>query len=62
MKLEITVTEVNEIIKSLPDKPEPFFEMMRVELQRAVTTYMEAIMRAELTEWLGRERYCRGAG
>ena len=62
MKLEITVTEVNEIIKSLPENPEPFFEMMRFELQQAVSTYLDAVMRAELRDWLGRERYARGNG
>jgi len=62
VKLEITVAEVHEIIKSLPEQTGAFFEMMRGELQRAVTAYLEAVMRAELTEWLGRERYRRGAG
>jgi len=62
VKLEITVTEVNEIIKSLPENPEPFFEMMRFELQQAVSTYLDAVMRAELRDWLGRERYARGNG
>ncbi len=62
MKLEITVTEVHEIIKSLPEQSGSFFERMRGELQRAVRAYLEAVMRAELTQWLGRERHGRGHG
>lgn len=63
MKLEITVTEAKEIFKSLHEQnPEPFFEMIRSEIQQAVTAYLGAAMRAELTEWLGREPYVRGHG
>jgi putative transposase len=62
VKLEITVAEVKEIIKSLPEQPEPFFEMMRFEIQQAVTAYLGAVMRAELSDWLGRERYARSHG
>ena len=62
MKLEITVTEVHEIIKSLPEQSGSFFERMRGELQRAVRAYLEAVMRTELTDWLGRERYQRTGG
>ncbi len=63
MKLEITVTEAKEIFKSLHEQnPEPFFEMIRSEIQQAVTAYLGAVMRTELTEWLGREPYVRGHG
>lgn len=62
MKLEITVTEVKEIFKSLHDRPEQFFEMMRLDIRQAVTAYLDTVMRAELTDWLGRERYQRTGG
>ena len=62
MKLEITVTEVAEIIKSLHSHPEQLFETMRVEIQQAVSAYLDAVMRAELTACLGRERYQRTGG
>lgn len=62
MKLEITVTEVTEIIKSLHSHPEQLFETMRVEIQQAVSAYLDAVMRAELTACLGRERYQRTGG
>jgi hypothetical protein len=54
VKLEITVAEVKEIIKSLPEQPQQFFEMMRSDIQQAVTAYLDAVMRTELTDWLGR--------
>ncbi len=62
MKLEITVTEVTEIIRSLPEQSEPFFETMRFKFQQAVSEYLEAVMLAELRDWLGRERYARAHG
>jgi putative transposase len=62
VKLEITVTEVKEIFKSLHDRPEQFFEMMRLDIPQAVTAYLDTVMRAEMTAWLGRERYQRTEG
>ena len=59
MKLEITVTEVKEIFKSLHEHPEQLFEMMRSDIQQAVAAYLDAVMRTELTDCLGRERYQR---
>ena len=62
MKLEITVSEVKEIFKSLHEQPQQFFEMMRSDIQQAVAAYLDAVMRTELTDWLGRERYQRTGG
>jgi putative transposase len=62
VKLEITVTEVKEIFKSLHEQPQQFFEMMRSDIQQAVAAYLDAVMRTELTDWLGRERYQRTGG
>jgi putative transposase len=59
VELEITVTEVKEIIKSLHDTPDQLFEMIRSDIQRAVAAYLDALMQAELTAALGRERYQR---
>lgn len=60
MKLEITISEAKEIFKSLDQDPEQLFEMIRFDLQQAVQQYLDAMMRAELTHWLGREPYARG--
>ena len=59
MKLEITVTEVKEIIKSLHEHPEQLFEMIRSDIRHSVAAYLDALMQAELTAALGRERYQR---
>jgi integrase len=60
MKLEITISEAKEIFKSLDQDPEQLFEMIRFDLQQAVQQYLDAMMRAGLTHWLGREPYARG--
>jgi putative transposase len=60
VKLEITISEAKEIFKSLDQDPEQLFEMIRFDLQQAVQQYLDAMMRAELTHWLGREPYARG--
>jgi putative transposase len=64
VKLEITVAEVGEIIKSLHTRPEQLFELIRSDIRASVATYLDALMQAELTACLGRERYQRleGAG
>ncbi len=59
MKLEITVSEVQEIIKSLDAKPEQLFEMIRSDIRESVAAYLNALMQAELTAALGRECYQR---
>lgn len=59
MKLEITVSEVQEIIKSLDEKPDQLFEMIRSDIRDSVAAYLDALMQAELTAALGRERYQR---
>ncbi len=59
MKLEITVSEVQEIIKSLDAKPDQLFEMIRSDIRESVAAYLDALMQAELTATLGRERYQR---
>jgi hypothetical protein len=36
--------------------------MMRSDIQQAVAAHLDAVMRTELTDWLGRERYQRTGG
>src|SRR5208283_3054445 len=61
MKLEITVSEVKEIFKAI-EKPEQFFEMIRFNVRETVGQYLSEMMKAELTNFLGRDRYVRGTG
>ena len=62
MKVEITVPEVVEIFNEIQKKPEALFEMIRVDLQQTVGEYLTAIMKAEMSHFLGREPYERESG
>jgi len=62
MKLEITVSEVQEVFKSLKERPEELFEMIRFDIREAVGQYLTAMMNAELSHFLGRGYYERGQG
>jgi putative transposase len=62
MKMEITVTEVRELINEIREQPESLFEMIRANVQETVGQYLSTLMSAELTHFLGRDRYERGEG
>ncbi len=62
MKLEVSVPEVVEIFNQIQNKPEKLFEMIRFDVQKTVGEYLSAMMNAELTHFLGRERYERVSG
>jgi len=59
MKLEVTVAEIGEIIKSIQKEPEQLFEMIRTDIKESVGRYLTALMEAELTQFIGREPYER---
>lgn len=59
MKLSINVPEVRSFIKDLAETPGKFFEMIRYNVQESVGKYLSALMDAELSFYLGRERYER---
>lgn len=59
MKVEISVPEVLSIFKEIQDRPENLFEMIRAEIRQNVGNYLSSIMDAELTRFLGRDRYER---
>jgi len=59
MKMEITIAEVFDLINEIRHKPESLFEMIRANVQETVGQYLSALMDAELTQFLGRERYER---
>jgi len=62
MKLEITVPEVRELINEISKEPGSLFDVIRVNVQETVGQYLSAMMDAELTHFLGRERYERCEG
>ena len=59
MRMELSVTEVVELINQVRHKPESLFEMIRTNVQETVGQYLSTLMDVELTEFLGRARYER---
>ena len=67
MKSVIKVTDVNvpetmETFKAILAKPEKMFEMLRVDFSRAAERAVSELIKLELTEFLGREKYERKNG
>jgi putative transposase len=62
MKLEISVSEVKEIFKEIQQQPEKLFEMIRSDIQKTAGEYLSSLIKAELTNFLGREPYERVPG
>jgi transposase-like protein len=62
MKMDLTVTEVVELINQIRHEPGNLFEMIRTNVQETVGQYLSLLMDVELTEFLGRGRYERGEG
>ncbi|MDH5561184.1 MAG: transposase [Deltaproteobacteria bacterium] len=58
MKLDITVTEVQELIKEISN-PESFLESIRFDVREAVEDFLSKLMSGELSEFLGRQPYER---
>ena len=59
MKMEITVTEVRDLINEIRQQPESLFEMIRANVQETVGQYLTKLMDSEMTHFLGRQRYER---
>jgi len=62
MKVEISVPEVREIFNEIQQQPQKLFEMIRFDIQETVGEYLSALVKAELTSFLGREPYERVSG
>lgn len=62
MKLEITVPEVIDFIKEIRNEQGNLFEMIRENVQETVGKYLTSLMDAEMTHFLGRNRYERFEG
>ncbi|MCJ7602334.1 MAG: IS256 family transposase [Desulfobulbaceae bacterium] len=59
--MEISVPEAREIFNEIQQQPEKLFEMIRFDIQQTVGDYLSSLIKAELTHFLGREPYERGA-
>jgi putative transposase len=62
MNIEISVSEVVNLIKELQKNPSRIFEMIGMNIQEDVGRYLTGLMKAELTHVLGREEYERKEG
>ena len=62
MKMELTVTEAKQLINEIRQQPDSIFEMIRANVKESVGQYLSELMEAELTGFLGRDRYERGEG
>ncbi len=62
MKMQISVAEVVELVNGIRSQPDSIFEMIRAEVKESVGQYMSGLMEAELTHFLGRDRYQRVVG
>ena len=62
MKVEISVPEVVDLFNKIQGQPERLFEMIRVDIRESVGHYLTKMMNAELTHFLGRDRYERVEG
>ena len=62
MKVEISVPEVIDLFKEVQKQPTQIFEMIRADVKETVGQYLTSLMNAELTHFLGRDRYERIEG
>ena len=59
MKIKLSVPEFLQVCKAIRLRPERIFKMIRSEVREAVGQYLNEMMKAELTEYLGRQPYER---
>ncbi|MFC1868846.1 transposase [Thermodesulfobacteriota bacterium] len=62
MKMEISVAEVVDLINEIRDQPQNLFEMIRTKVQETVGEHLSSLMDAEMTHFMGRNRYERCEG
>ena len=58
MKFKLTVSKFKEMFNSL-QSPDELLELLRVDFSNQVGIYLSQLMKAELSEHLGREPYER---
>lgn len=57
IELNVNVPEVKEFINDIAKAPSKIFDMLRLNVRGTVGKYLTALMKSELTVYLGRERY-----
>jgi len=61
MQLKVSVPEVLDLFKAIQTTHGSIFEMLRMNVQEEVGNYLSKLMGAELSHFLGRERYEHGS-
>lgn len=61
MELKLSVAEAVDIFKAIQETPGSIFEMVRMNVQEEVGSYLSSLMGAELGHFLGRKRYAHGS-
>lgn len=61
MQLEVSVTEFKELFNQL-QSPDELFSLLRLDVREQIGGYLSELMKAELTDFLGREKYERQEG
>lgn len=62
MELRVNVSEVREYIKGIAEAPGKIFNLVRNNVKESVGKYLSQLMEAELSLFIGRERYERDKG
>ena len=62
MKIDITVPEAIELFNEIQKQPQMIFDLIREDIKNSAGQYLSSLMDAELTEFIGRERYERKEG
>jgi putative transposase len=61
MELKLSVPEVVDLFKAIQPTQGSIFEMVRMNVQEEVGNYLSKLMGAELSHFLGREKYEHGS-
>ena len=59
METKTTVPEVGALFKEIMEAPERMFELFRIDMKHACEQAVKELIKAELTGFLGREKYQR---
>ena len=62
MKFELMVSEVKELINMLSESPVKIFDYLRSDIREEAGKYLTNLLKIELTDFLGRGKYCRVEG
>ena len=62
MEIKLSVPEFIEVCNAVQKRPKRIFKMIRSEIRETLGRYLSEVMKAELTEFLGRKPYERKNG